>query len=73
VLPAFRGRGIGAAMMTAMEEFAAAKGQGEARISVRVLLPKNVELYERLGYAVTARYQHDRGDELVVDMAKRLR
>ncbi len=71
VLPAFRGRGIGAAMMTAMEEYASAKGSLEARISVRVLLPKNVELYERLGYKVTARYKHDRGDEVVVDMAKR--
>ena len=34
--------------------------------------PKNIELYERLGYLVTARYQHDRGDEVVVDMAKQL-
>jgi ribosomal protein S18 acetylase RimI-like enzyme len=72
VLPAFRRRGISTAMMLAMEERALAAGRTEARISVRVLLPKNIELYERLGYVVTARYQHERGNELVVDMAKRL-
>lgn len=73
VLPAFRGRGIGALMMTAMEQRAAANGAAEARISVRTMLPKNIELYERLGYVVTARYKHARGDEIVVDMAKPLR
>jgi len=72
VLPGCRGRGIGAAMMLAMEQRGLAAGRGEARISVRVLLPKNIELYERLGYVVTARYKHDRGDETVVDMVKRL-
>lgn len=72
VLPAFRQRGISTAMMEAMEGRALAAGRKEARISVRVLLPKNISLYERLGYVVTARYQHERGDELVVDMAKRL-
>jgi ribosomal protein S18 acetylase RimI-like enzyme len=73
VLPEFRGRGIGALMMTAMEQHAAAKSAPEARISVRTLLPKNIELYQRLGYAVTDRYKHARGDEIIVDMAKRLR
>jgi ribosomal protein S18 acetylase RimI-like enzyme len=72
VLPASRGRGIATAMMAAMEQFAAAKGRTEARISVRMLLAKNVELYERLGYVVTSRYKHERGAEIVVDMAKPL-
>ena len=72
VLPAFRGHGIGASMMLAMEQRAAAAGAPEAHISVRVLLPKNIELYERLGYVEVSRYQHERGDELVVDMVKQL-
>ena len=72
VLPAHRGRGIGEAMMLAMEERGRQAAKPEARISVRVLLARNVALYERIGYAVTARYQHDRGEEMVVDMAKRL-
>lgn len=73
VLPSHRGRGIGAAMMLAMEQRALTEGRTEARISVRIMLSKNVELYERLGYIVTARYPHPRGDEVVVDLAKQLR
>jgi len=72
VLPAHRGRGVGAAMMLALEERGRAAGLPEAHISVRVLLPKNIELYQRLGYVEVARYRHERGDELVVDMVKRL-
>lgn len=72
VLPAHRGQGIGAAMMEAMHECARKHGVSEARIGVRTMLPRNIELYERLGYVVTARYQHPRGDEIIVDMAKRL-
>ena len=72
VLPEFRRQGIAARMMEAMEAHAAELGHREARISVRTLLPKNIELYQRLGYVVTATYKHDRGDEIVVDMAKRL-
>lgn len=72
VLPEFRGRGIGALMMTALEQRGAALGAPEARIGVRTLLPKNIQLYERLGYAVTDTYKHPRGEEIIVDMAKRL-
>jgi ribosomal protein S18 acetylase RimI-like enzyme len=72
VLPEFRSRGIAARMMEAMESRGAEAGRSEARISVRTLLPRNIQLYERLGYVVTATYKHERGDEVIVDMAKRL-
>ena len=72
VLPAHRGHGIGEAMMLALEQRGLQAGKREAHISVRVLLERNIALYERLGYAVTARYQHERGNETVVDMVKRL-
>lgn len=72
VLPEFRGRGIAAKMMDAMEFRAMEAGRSEARISVRTLLLRNIQLYERLGYVVTAKYKHERGEEIVVDMAKRL-
>ncbi len=72
VLPEHRGLGIGALMMLAIEQQAAANGSPEARIGVRTMLPKNIALYERLGYVVTDRYQHPRGDEIIVDMAKPL-
>ncbi len=72
VLPPFRGRGVGAAMMEAIHGTARERGVPEVRISVRTLLPKNIELYERLGYVVVARYTHERGNETVVDMTKAL-
>jgi len=72
VLPAHRGHGIGEAMMLALEQRGLQAAKREAHISVRVLLERNIALYERLGYAVTARYQHERGNETVVDMVKRL-
>jgi GNAT superfamily N-acetyltransferase len=72
VLPSHRGHGIGEAMMLAMEERGRQAGKPEARIGVRTMLPKNIALYERLGYVATARYQHPRGNEIIVDMAKRL-
>lgn len=72
VLPGQRGEGIGALMMVAMEQHAAALGFNEARIGVRTKLPRNIALYERLGYVVTARYRHPRGEEIIVDMVKRL-
>lgn len=71
-LPEERGRGVGAAMMHAIHDLARSRGVPEAHISVRVLLPKNIDLYERLGYVEVARYQHERGNELVVDMVKTL-
>ena len=72
VLPEARGGGIGAAMMEAMHGLARERGVAEARIGVRTLLPRNIALYERLGYEVTARYKHPRGEEIIVDMVKRL-
>jgi ribosomal protein S18 acetylase RimI-like enzyme len=72
VLPEHRGRGIGAAMMLAMEQRGILAGKPEARIGVRTMLPKNIDLYERLGYVVSARYKHPRGDEVIVDMVKPL-
>jgi ribosomal protein S18 acetylase RimI-like enzyme len=72
VLPAHRGRGIGEAMMLAMEQRGLQAGKPEAHISVRVLLERNIALYRRIGYLEIARYQHERGPELVVDMVKRL-
>ena len=58
--------------MVAMEERGRQAGKTEARIGVRTMLPRNIALYERIGYVVTARYKHPRGDEIIVDMAKRL-
>jgi ribosomal protein S18 acetylase RimI-like enzyme len=51
VLPACRGRGIGTALMKAMEDYA--RKEGYARVGIGVLAPNQRVhgLYKRLGYA----------------------
>lgn len=61
VLPDWRGRGIGAAMMTALESHARALGLPEIRVEVRLSLPSNVALYRRLGYRTISEQPHPRG------------
>jgi ribosomal protein S18 acetylase RimI-like enzyme len=61
VLPAWRGRGIAAAMMTFIEEHARALGHPETRVEVRLSLPSNVALYRRLGYRTISEQPHPRG------------
>jgi ribosomal protein S18 acetylase RimI-like enzyme len=72
VLPTHRGLGIAIAMIDFIEALARAEGVSEARLSVRMALPRNIGLYQRLGYTATATYSHPRGAEFVVDMAKSL-
>ena len=50
VLPANRGRGIAARMLAWCEAQAVALGLPEVQLGVRLQLPRNRALYERLGY-----------------------
>jgi ribosomal protein S18 acetylase RimI-like enzyme len=50
VLPAFRGRGIASRMLAWCEAHAVALGLPEVQLGVRLQLPRNRALYERLGY-----------------------
>jgi GNAT superfamily N-acetyltransferase len=50
VLPAFRGRGLGARLVAEVEALAAAAGRDRVRLGVRLALPRNREFFERLGY-----------------------
>jgi GNAT superfamily N-acetyltransferase len=50
VLPACRGWGIASRMLAWCERQAATLGLPEVRLGVRLQLPRNRELYERLGY-----------------------
>lgn len=61
VLPAWRGRGIGAALMTAIGEQARTLGLPEIRVEVRLSLPSNAALYRRLGYQTVSEQPHPRG------------
>lgn len=61
VLPAFRGRGVAAALMAAMEDRARALDLPEVRVEVRLALPDNVALFRRLGFRTISEQPHPRG------------
>jgi GNAT superfamily N-acetyltransferase len=58
VLPAFRNRGIGAALLEHVEARARHTGAAGVRLAVRLQLPHLVARYERLGYRTTKHMTH---------------
>jgi ribosomal protein S18 acetylase RimI-like enzyme len=62
-LPAWRGRGVGAALMTFLLDHARALGLPEVRVEVRLSLPSNVALYRRLGFHTISEQPHPRGPQ----------
>lgn len=52
MLPAHRGRGIAARMLTWFEQRARSLAIPEVRLGVRLNLPRNISLYERAGYSI---------------------
>jgi ribosomal protein S18 acetylase RimI-like enzyme len=61
VLPAYRGRGIAAALMAFMEEQTRLLGLPEMRVEVRLSLPGNVAFFRRLGFRTVSEQPHPRG------------
>lgn len=53
VLPEFRQRGVGKALVDWVEAAARQAGKARVTLSVRVALPENRSYYERLGYHIT--------------------
>lgn len=58
VSPAFRRKGIGNALIAAVEEQARALGYARTRLGTRVVLTQKQAWYERLGYRVIAEKAH---------------
>lgn len=58
VLPQARGRGVGAALVAAVEKTARSAGRTWVTLNVRIALPDNRRFYERLGYCVVAEGAH---------------
>jgi len=58
VLPRFRNRGIGRALLDEVERRARDTGAAGVRLGVRLQLPHLVERYQRLGYQVTEYRTH---------------
>ncbi len=70
VLPPFRRRSIGAAIMAYMETIAREQRRTAVRVAVRMQLPGNLAFYERLGYQTVAVADHPRGPDRIVTMVK---
>jgi ribosomal protein S18 acetylase RimI-like enzyme len=72
--PAWQGRGVGRALMAAVEEHALERGLVSVRLEVRVGNARAIDLYRRLGYVdvgLTHDFYEDHSDAL--RMRKRLR
>ena len=72
VLPAFRGRGIAAALAKAIEASAGASGIPQVKVKVRSSIPSNLTLYQKLGYRVVASEAYPSGTDVQITLAKDL-
>lgn len=72
VVPAFRGKGIGKAMLRHAERVAAHLQLPEVRLGTREKLTDNVALYLKLGYTIDRVVPHARGSDMVVLFVKRV-
>jgi len=74
VLPAFRGRGNAHAMLDHIENIARHLGITRLRLGVRMVLPQNIELYQKAGYSIAEIIKHPKGNghAEVAYMEKRL-
>lgn len=71
--PAYRGRGVGAALMRAIEDLARAADYPEIQIGVRASLSANMRFYEDLGYRTRSSAPHPRGADYDMTLSKDLR
>jgi len=72
VLPAYRGRGISAALTQAIEASAGARGIAQVQVKVRASIPFNFRLYEKLGYRIVDSETYPIGTDVQITLAKDL-
>jgi ribosomal protein S18 acetylase RimI-like enzyme len=70
VEPLFQGRGFGRALLAHAEDVARSAGLGSVRLYTNRLMVSNIALYQRLGYVITTRGDHE--GRPVVHLAKPL-
>jgi GNAT superfamily N-acetyltransferase len=72
VLPEYRGCGVARAMMQFLEAVARHAGCPQMELCSRLNLPRNIALYERLGYHITDTWQVAPDADVQVKMVKPL-
>jgi ribosomal protein S18 acetylase RimI-like enzyme len=70
VLPAYRGRGIAAALTRAIEASASERGVSQVQVRVRASIPSNLRLYEKLGYRTLASEPYPIGTDVQIILAR---
>lgn len=70
VLPAYRGRGIAAALTRAIEARASERRIAQVQVRVRASIPSNLRLYEKLGYRTLACEPYPTGTDVQVILAR---
>ena len=70
VLPAYRGRGIAAALTKAIEAGASRRGVAQVHVKVRASIPSNLRFYEKLGYRTLASEPYPIGTDVQIILAR---
>ena len=71
VLPAYRGRGIAAALTLAIEASARERGLSQVQVKVRASIPSNLRVYEKLGYRILASEPYPIGTDVQITLARK--
>jgi ribosomal protein S18 acetylase RimI-like enzyme len=72
VLPEHRGCGLAVELMGALDAVAESLGLETLQLQTRLNLPRNIRLYEKLGFQVIDTWQTESGSDVQVLMEKRL-
>jgi ribosomal protein S18 acetylase RimI-like enzyme len=70
VIPTARGQGTARALLAYLEDLARQSHRPEVRLGARLSLPRNVELYRRLGYHVLSVHPYPEGTDTWALLAK---
>lgn len=70
VLPPYRSQGIASAMLAFVEAIAEERGYRQMRLGVRMVLERNLSMYQRAGYTIVEIVKHERGDAQVAYLEK---
>jgi ribosomal protein S18 acetylase RimI-like enzyme len=70
VIPTARGQGIARALLAYLEDLARQSHLPEVRLGVRLSLPRNVDLYQGLGYQIRSVHPYPEGTDTWTLLAK---